>query len=246
LEKGPEGAEIDIVDGTTIVKETYMVDINHTVAFKPEYSWNYEIGFHSEMIEKRLSGDVSLFYININNQQIAEFSPQGTGRMIKNAGKSRSYGAEASLRSMITKRLGCNVFYGFTMATFTDYKVHIDSINIDDSSGNRVPFSPQHTLSVSADYKWIVNKKLLDGIYFNVQCVGNGNIYWTEENEINQPFYALLNANISFRKKQFQLDVWGKNLSNTNYLAFYFETLGNPFAQKGNPVQFGATFSLKF
>lgn len=225
--------------------DTY-IDVNNTVAFKPEYSWNYEIGFHSEPIENRLSGDISLFYININNQQIAEFSPQGTGRMIKNAGKSRSYGIEASLRSMITKRWSCDVAYGFTMANFTDYTIRIDKDKINDFSGNRVPFSPEHTLSVATNYKWILNKKWLDGIHFSLQCVGNGNIYWTETNDINQPFYALLNANLSFRKKWFQFDVWGKNLSNTDYLAFYFETLGNPFAQKGNPIQFGATLSAKF
>ena len=224
--------------------ETY-IDLNHTVAFKPEYSWNYEVGLHSEPVENRLSGDISLFYININDQQIAEFSPQGTGRMIKNAGKSRSYGVEASLRSMITKRWSCNFAYGFTMAHFTDYTVRIDTIRVDDFSGNRVPFSPEHTLSVSTDYQWILNKKWLDGIHLSAQCVGNGNIYWTETNDIRQPFYALLNANISFRKKWFQLDLWGKNLTNTDYLTFYFETLGNPFAQKGKPMQFGASLSAK-
>jgi len=224
----------------------YIVDINNTVAFKPEYSWNYELGLHSEIIENRLSGDISLFYININNRQIAEFSPQGTGRMIKNAGKSRSYGVEASLCSMITKRWSCNVAYGFTVAKFSDYKVRRDKDNVDDFSGNHVPFSPEHTLSVTTDYKWIFNKKWLDGIYFSLQCIGNGNIYWTEDNDISQPFYALLNANISLRKKRFQFDIWGKNLSNTDYLAFYFETLGNPFAQKGKPLQIGATLSARF
>ena len=226
--------------------ENTYIDVNNSVAFKPEYSWNYEIGFHSEVVENRLSGDVSAFYININNQQIAEFSPNGTGRMIKNAGKSRSYGVEASLRSMITKRWGCNVAYGFTMANFTDYTVRIDSTQVNDFSGKRVPFAPAHTLSVSTDYTWILNKKLLDNIHFSVQCVGNGDIYWTENNDVNQPFYALLNANISFRRKWFQLDLWGKNISNTNYLAFYFETLGNPFAQKGNPTQFGVNLHFIF
>ena len=246
LQGAPEAAEMEVVDGVLVMKENYRIDINNTVAFKPEYSWNYEIGFHSEVIENRLSGDVSAFYININNQQIAEFSPNGTGRMIKNAGKSRSYGIEASLRSMITKRWGCNVAYGFTMANFTDYTVRIDSTHVNDFSGKRAPFSPKHTLSVSTDYTWILNKKLLDNVHFNVQCVGNGDIYWTEKNDINQPFYALLNASISFRKKWFQLDLWGKNLCNTNYLAFYFETLGNPFAQKGNPVQVGVNLHFVF
>ena len=246
LQGKPENAAMGSEGDTLIVKETYHIDINNIVAFKPEYSWNYEIGIHSELIEKRLSGDLSLFYININNQQIAEFSPQGTGRMIKNAGQSRSYGTETSLRSTITKNLNCNLLYGFTMANFTNYTVRRDTIHTDDFSGNRVPFSPQHTLSISADYKWELNKEYIDNIQFNLQCIGNGNIYWTEDNEIHQPFYALLNANISLRKNRFQLDIWGKNLCNTTYPVFYFETMGNPFAQKGNPLQWGMTLSAKF
>ena len=45
----------------------------------------------------------------------------GLGRVTINAGKSRSYGVEAALRTSLTNELSLNASYGYTYATFTDY-----------------------------------------------------------------------------------------------------------------------------
>jgi outer membrane receptor protein involved in Fe transport len=221
------------------------IDIEKAVSYKPEYSMNFELGSRGDIVKKRLWTNIALFYINLNDQQIAEFAPTGAGRMIKNAGKSRSYGLEIAFHAIITQNVDCNIAYGFSDATFTQYIVRINDVKTQDFSGKKVPFVPQHTLSAACNYTRLLNKRWIDKINVSVQGIGAGKIYWTENNDIYQPFYALLNAKITFEKQGYQLSLWGKNLTNNNYLAFYFETMGNSFAQKGKPIQYGITLSAK-
>ena len=70
-------------------------DVNQAISYKPEHSWNYEIGGRSQLIDHRLFADLSLFYIDCHDQQIAAVS--GYGRVTKNSGRTTSYGLEASL-----------------------------------------------------------------------------------------------------------------------------------------------------
>lgn len=78
-------------------------DVNQAISYKPEHSWNYEIGGRSQLIDHRLFADLSLFYIDCHDQQIAAVS--GYGRVTKNSGRTTSYGLEASLRA--TRPTGC-------------------------------------------------------------------------------------------------------------------------------------------
>lgn len=56
-------------------------DVNQAISYKPEHSWNYEIGGRSQLIDHRLFADLSLFYIDCHDQQIAAVS--GYGRVTK-------------------------------------------------------------------------------------------------------------------------------------------------------------------
>ena len=75
---------------------------------------------------------------------------------------------------------------------------------------------------------------------------GIGKIYWNEENSMSQNFYSLLNASVYAQKGVFSLELWGKNLTNTNYNAFYFVSVGNTFFSVGKPAQYGVTLSVEF
>lgn len=72
------------------------VNVSDATLYKPEYSWNYEVGSHTTWFDDRLQADVALFYMDTHDQQISRFAESGLGRITVNAGKSRSLGAEAS------------------------------------------------------------------------------------------------------------------------------------------------------
>jgi hypothetical protein len=60
-----------------------------------------------------------------------------------------------------------------------------------------------------------------------------------------QKAYALLGANVALEWKYVQLQLWGKNLTGTEYNVFYFKSMGNDFLQKGKPRELGATLRLE-
>ena len=62
--------------------------------YNPEYDMNYELGIKSQWLQKKLSINASIFYIDWKDQQIYQTVPSGRGSMLKNAGKSESKGLE--------------------------------------------------------------------------------------------------------------------------------------------------------
>ena len=73
-------------------------EVDDIVSYKPEKSWNYEVGAHLNFFNSKLKTDVSLFYIDCFHQQLTVF-PEGetTGRLMTNAGRTRSFGGEVSI-----------------------------------------------------------------------------------------------------------------------------------------------------
>ena len=215
-------------------------DVDKIVGYRPEYSWNYELGAHLTFLEERLKIDLSAFYIDCHDQQLTMF-PDGTttGRIMTNAGKTRSIGGELAMEMRVTERLGFNVSYGFTDARFVRF-----SDGRSNYKGNCIPYAPRNTLFLQGVWEIPVRGSKLESVTLDVNMRGTGRIYWNEANTLHQPFYALLGASVSLKGKIWELQVWGRNLTNTRYNTFYFMSMGNEFLQRGRPVQGGATLLL--
>ncbi|MFI3247679.1 MAG: TonB-dependent receptor [Rikenellaceae bacterium] len=209
------------------------------ISYKPEYSWNYEVGGHFTNGKRTIMADIALFYIDCRDQQLTVF-PEGmvTGRMMTNAGRSRSYGAEFSATSHFGN-FRLNASYGYTNAKFIEY-----DDNEEDYAGNYVPYAPQHTLYGAAIYTISMNRNWLEKIEIEANTNGAGAIYWNESNSIKQPLYALLGAALRFTNDNYSLSLWGRNLTNKAYDTFYFESMGCEFMQQGKPITFGATLNI--
>lgn len=212
-------------------------DVDKIVGYKPEYSWNYELGAHLQLAGGRVEVDLSAFYIDCRDQQLTMF-PDGTttGRVMTNAGKTRSVGAEVSVDWKATDRLMFTASYGYTNARFISF-----FNGIKDYSGKCLPYAPRNTLFLQGLWTIPVQSRLLRGVTLDVNMRGTGKIYWNEENTLSQPFYALLGAGVTLEGKKWNLQIWGRNLTATRYHTFYFMSMGNEFLQRGRPVQVGAT-----
>ncbi len=211
--------------------------------FDPEFSWNYEAGIKSSLLNNNLYADISLFYIDWKNQQIYQTVPSGRGSMLKNAGQSVSQGAEISLKTAAFRGFDLMVSYGYTNAKFSRYFIN-DQVNY---NGNYLPYVPRHTFSAQAG-KTITfrNPNIIDQVRISAIYRGAGKIFWEEENMNEQPFYGLLDSKISITRDWLQFDIWAKNILNQDYSAFFFEALGNKYVQTGKPALFGVNLSLKF
>jgi len=224
-------------------------DIRSAIAYNPEYSWNYEVGFHLEPFKQQLILDGALFYMDVKDRQIVQFAPNGYGRMMKNAGASVSKGFELTASAKPIRDLGLQVAYGLTDARFTRY---VDSVRVNGTyqqvnyKGKKVAMVPQNPLSVGADY-WIgLKSRCLDGVRLSAQYTGAGPIYFTEANDRKQDFYGLMDGQIAFNKHNRSLILWIRNGFNEVYNTFYFESMGKAFIQRGAPRQLGITLRSSF
>ena len=222
-------------------------DARAATVYKPEQTWNYEIGTHLNLFQNRLRADAALFWLETRDQQISRFAQSGLGRETVNAGKSRSLGAEISLMGAVTTNFTLTASYGYTYATFKDYITTNSKLEEISYNGNYVPFVPKHTLSLGGQYIFRINPgHWLDRIQLNANYTGAGRIYWTEQNDISQAFYGTLNGRLSLQKGNGQIDFWVRNALDKDYAAFYFESMGNGFMQKGRPIQAGIELRCRF
>ena len=210
--------------------------IEETISYKPEDSWNFELGTHLNLFGGSTHFDLALYYMKIHNQQLSIMEPNSNyGRMMVNAGKSHSYGLETTLRGKaIDNALDWGVTYSFTNAKFDDY---------DDYKDNYVPFVPQHAFSAMLDYHI---GKFTIGTNLN----GQGKIWWDEANTYAQKFYALLGAHADYDFGPVIVTLWGRNLTNTHYNTFAVQSSAaggtRYFAQRANPIQVGVDVNIHF
>lgn len=207
-------------------------------AYDPEYNWNYEIGAKLAFLNGTLQTEMSLFYIDWKHQQVTTTVP-GVGNIINNAGHSNSKGFELSATYRPITSLELQANYGYTYAKFLYYK---KSATVD-FTGNMLPMVPKQTMSFVANYT-LSNVAGLDKLMFNAALTGTGKIYWTEDNKLKQPFYALLNLKIAATKGRFTWEVWTKNTTNTHYMSYAFVSSA-AFAQQGKPFMIGTSLVFK-
>ena len=221
------------------------LSLEQQLSFDPEISWNYELGGRFTFLNNKLNSTFSIFAIDVNNIQLIHLTEGG--RTVSNGGKSSSKGAELSLAYSPSRAFSFFTEYGFVNAEFKNYLTIDRKGESVDYSGNTIPFAPRHTLSLGGSFRHSFNgNSFIDHLNASIQYTGAGKIYWTESNNAHQPFYGLTNATVSVEKGSFGLEVWGKNIFDTSYDAFYFEASDisgpiGPFAQRGYPARFGAT-----
>ena len=210
-------------------------------SFGPEYNWNYELGGKMHLLKDKLYAEAALYYIDWRQQQVNQTVP-GVGNVIHNAGHSSSKGFELALNSSPLKNLSIALSYGYTYAKFIEYQ---KSATLS-YSGNMLPMVPRNTLSCSASYAlYPSSTSFIDKIVLTAGLTGLGKIYWAEDNEVAQNFYALLNAKISITSGIFTWECWGKNITDMHYNTYCFKSSAD-YAQIGKPAYFGTSLLVKF
>lgn len=207
--------------------------VEETIKYKPETSWNYELGTHLNLFGGKLHADAAVYYMRVRDLQLSVMAGDyGYGRQMINAGRSSSCGLELSLRgTALDNRFTWAATYGYTHCQLLDYE------------DNQVPFIPTHTFSAMTDYR-------IGKFTVGVNMAGNGPTYWDVDNEYRQKLYATLGAHVMVDFGCIKLNVWGRNLTDTKYNTMLVNSsidgTKRSFAQQGNPLQVGADVILHF
>lgn len=204
--------------------------------YDPEQAWNFETG--ARIRKGAFSAELSAYAIVLRDQQLTVFPPGlSTGRMMTNAGRSRSLGAEVQLDWM-PGNFRSHLSWSWCDARFVSY--HDGN---SDYSGNPVPYIPKHTLYVSAGYSLPLGSCRLE---IDAFLRGTGPVSWNEANTLEDPFRARIDARAALVFPQWEIYLRGENLTDSNGHVFYFKSIGNEFFANEKPRAFLAGISIKF
>lgn len=233
----------EIIQQSFRSSELTREQVKEQISYEPEWSLNYEVGSHIDILDGTMRADVALFLIHTHNQQVSRFTNNGLGRVLVNAGQARSLGGELSIQTQPTAHLGLNLTYGYTHATFTRYDGGTSQNGIHaDYTGNHVPFAPEHTLGLGVRYMLHLSSRplFIERISLRTDYQGAGRIWWTEGNDACQPYYAQWHAGATLYFPNIEVDLLVRNLTNTRFDTFRFYSMGRDFSQIGRPrdIQF--------
>ena len=114
-------------------------------------TYDYELGLKGDALDKTLSFDASVYYVDWKNIQISLFSATGFA-FFENAGSAKSEGVELSGQWRPLKRLTFSAWISWNEATLTsDFPPDGTAIG---SAGDRLPYSSRWSGNLSADYEF--------------------------------------------------------------------------------------------
>lgn len=110
---------------STVTIGAFGLNSRPDVEFDPEKLKQYEIGFKSSWLDRRLIVNGAAFYIDFTDKQVSTQEIRGTilGNVIKNAGGAEIKGLELSAQFQPIRQLTFSGSYTYLDSEYTDYTV---------------------------------------------------------------------------------------------------------------------------
>ena len=205
------------------------LNVGDPFAFEPENSTTFEAGVKSELFDRRLVLNATLFRMTLKDFQESVLNPvTGTGFVVGNAGEREVQGLEADFRARPTARLSLEGGFSYTDAEFTDRPAGPCAMgqapngsrpNTCNYDGLRPANSPKWKGAVAAQY----DQPLIDDLELSLRAEAN----YTGEQYLNstldpssrQEAVTLVNlrATVSGDDRKWSVSAWVKNLTDESY-----------------------------
>ncbi|EGV29810.1 TonB-dependent siderophore receptor [Thiorhodococcus drewsii AZ1] len=205
-----------------------------------ELSTSYELGLKSIWWNRRLRLNGAIFRMDIDDQQIGQTVPGTAFVITTNAGESRNYGVELEMQAAVTEELELIANGAYLDTEFMDY---VDPSAGADYTGNSAPFAPDYTYLLAAQYNKPLGNLLLGA---RLELKGTGRVYFDTANTLSQDPYALLNLRLGLSSDDWSVVLWGKNLTDEDYIRYASAYGTDALAIFGAPRTFGVTASYAF
>ncbi len=188
-------------------------------SFEPETSKTYEIGFKSDLFDRRLRLNGAVFQNDYDNLQITVNDPTlGFAPIIQNAAKARIRGVELELTAQPIFGLQIEAGMGYLDAEYRE--VDIRALTAGVTTDTKLQNAPEWTLSAGVSYK--IEAQGLGSFTPRVDWSYRSTVYNDAVNtpELVQDGYHLLNASVTYRdeSEKWSVALGVKNLTKEVYL----------------------------
>jgi iron complex outermembrane receptor protein len=226
---------------------------------RPEVLDAYEIGLKSELFDRRLRLNGSLFWYDIKNPQVTRINVAEV--IIENAKSARIKGAEIEAQAVLTSGLTLNAAAAYLHAKYRDFQdaaFFAPSISPlqpygngaafqGDASGNYMGRAPKFTGSLGLNYEFESGIGQWD---LNANYSYNDGYYWHPDNRLRQDSYSLVNASIGLTLPgdHWKITGWARNIGDKKYYSSVDEsgTAGGDPSSPAPPRTYGVTVGVKF
>ena len=200
-------------------------------------SWNYEIGWSASWNGGRLHTRAAVFYSDFEDYQVYRLNPMNpTEAYMVNASEASSYGLELEAEAAVSDRVTLSAAFGLVNAEFDNYTDSVLRSVLGphaagyEYGGNDINFVPEYTANLAAHIQ------LPWDLYTNWEVQGIGDYWLDEANTAEQDAYALVNARIGYKRDNWELFVYARNLTDEDYsnnaLDLRYTDYSNPAAPR--------------
>jgi iron complex outermembrane receptor protein len=208
-------------------------------AYDEEHSWHYEAGVKSTWLDNRLVMNVAVFYIDLEDEQVALFNAATNKPYLKNAGESHRLGVETEVRFRPLAGLDLIAGCGWIEAQYDKYR---DTAAGVDYKGNHVVGVPEYTYHVGLQYRHALTGPW--SLFGRMDLEGVGARYWDDGNSVRHAPYELVHLRLGIEGEHADLHFWVKNLFDKEYQAF--ENTAAGLTQDGPPLTLGLSLTARY
>ncbi len=216
--------------------------------YDPEVLWNFEAGLKLRTADGRVNFRGSVFHMRRDDVQIDSsiviFHDDGTTEFIDfvgNAAQGTNSGAELDVEFTPTDAVSLYARVGLLRSEYEDY-INGEGMDLD---GRQQAHAPDYQFSVGADFAFG------EGYFAGLEMDGRDGFYFSDSHSERSNPYALLNASIGYRGRDWSVTAWARNLANEDYFVRGFFFGNDPrdgytdrgFTQLGEPRRIGITAS---
>ena len=239
-------------------------------SFDPEYLTNYELGYKMSLLDNDAYIRTAIFYMDRTDMQVkssqiilsddhsAEFT-----EYLGNAASGKNYGLELESAWQVNENINLYASLGLLKTELNDFT----SANGQSLSGEEQAHAPNYQFNIGINYQpsdaWLFNISLdgKDDFYLSdtryYDYDESGSIELGEaipEDDIKSKKILLLNASISYLAEDWQIKLWGRNLTDKNYVnrGYYWGNdprdgyAAKQYTHLSEPLVFGASFDYQF
>jgi iron complex outermembrane receptor protein len=206
--------------------------------FDEEYSWMYEVGLKSVLLNERLTLNTACFYTDIEDEQITRFNEYNTS-YLENAGASHRLGMEVEADYLIFQGLQLDAAFGWVEAEYDRYN---DPVTGEDYEGKTIFNVPDYTVTVGLQYRRPLWRQL-NG-FGRVEVSGVGRRYFDDANTVRVSPYELVNLKLGLEGRHWDGYVWAENLFDRHYRIC--ENVNRGITEDGEPVTVGVSLAYRF
>lgn len=211
-------------------------------SFKPEYSNNLEIGWKQSLPDHKLRYNLTFFYIKATDVQVPTLVLPQAITVTRNAGELESKGVEVEISATPVPHLQFDYNFGYTDAKYTTLKLSQNGSEVN-LNGNHQLFTPTITSMLAVQYDWNLPSDSGLKVIVRGEWMFLGDQYFDLANTIKQSGHSLLNARAGLSMNNWELFFWGRNLTDSRYIAYAYDFGA---AHLGNPANYGVTLRKSF